>query len=416
MGHVFPWSRRGRGWPGYLSVAAVISIIILVMLAAPGCSSAPPAAEPSPGPAPPQAGSPLIREVHLTFSGEPASGMAVNWISTPEADGAIVEYGSSTDYGTRVTGSSEARGQELFHTAELVNLAPDTLYYYRCGDGVADWSASATFRTAPAAGTAGEITFAAMGDSGKGAATFGRIATGAHDAGPDFTLFTGDAVDSGTSPAQWVDWFDAAGLLDTDAPLLPSLGNHEGNATLYFEQFDLPGNERWYSFDWGNIHVICLDTEAAPGGAQGQWLREDLQAADANPAITWKVAFFHQPPFSSGLGHGSNQKVREAWCPLFDQYQVDLVFSGHEHNYERSGPVNFSASPDALMPDWSDARCYVVTGGAGSPLGPLSSSWWTEARGALYNWVEVTVSGETLRLEAHDLAGGVIDSLELSKP
>lgn len=385
-----------------------------------GCASAPPAAEPWQGQSPPapspDRGSLRIREVHLTFPGDPSSGMAVNWVSDPEAPGSVVEYGTVPDYGARAEGSRDTRGQEVFHTAELTGLAPDTLYYYRCGDGAADWSAGATFRTAPSAGASREIRFAAMGDSRNGATTFGRIAADAHDAQPAFTLYTGDAVDSGASPTQWMAWFEAAGLLDSAAPLMPTLGNHEGNAALYFEQFDLPGNERWYSFDWGNVHVVCLDTETALGSEQGQWLKEDLQAADANPDINWKVVFFHQPPFSSGLGHGSNQKVREAWCPVFDRYHVDLVLSGHEHNYERSGPVNFSASPAALMPDWSDARCYVVTGGGGAPLSPLFSNWWTEARGALYNWVEVTVYGKNLRLEARDLAGGIIDSLELAKP
>jgi len=395
-------------------------MVILAVAMPFGCSSAPPIAEQSQGQQPPtpspDQGSARIREVHLTFPADPASGMTVNWVSDPEAPGAVVEYGTAPEYSARADGSTQARGQELFHATELTGLAPDTVYYYRCGDGAADWSAGSTFRTAPRAGAFGEIKFAAMGDSRNGTTTFGRIAAGAHDAQPAFTLYTGDAVDSGSSPAQWMAWFEAAGPLDSAAPLMPTLGNHEGNAALYFEQFDLPGNERWYSFDWGNVHVVCLDTETTLGGEQGQWLQEDLQAAEANPSITWKVVFFHQPPFSSGLGHGSNLKVREAWCPLFDRYHVDLVLSGHEHNYERSGPVNFSASPAALMPDWSDARCYVVTGGAGAPLSPLSSSWWTAGRGALFNWVQMTVSGKSLRLQAHDLAGGVIDSLELSKP
>ena len=411
---------RGARSPGYLAIALAILMVLAVALLPWGCSSAPPAAEESQGqtpPAPaPDQGSPRIREVHLTFPGDPASGMAVNWVSAAEAPGAVVEYGTSPGYGSRAEGSTETRGQELFHTAELTGLAPDTVYYYRCGDGGVDWSASAGFRTAPTAGSSGEIKFAAMGDSRGGATTFGRIAASAHDVQPAFTVYTGDAVDSGSSPVQWIAWFEAAGLLDSAAPLMPTLGNHEGNAALYFEQFDLPGNERWYSFDWGNIHVVCLDTETTLGGEQAQWLQEDLQAADANPAISWKVVFFHEPPFSSGLGHGSNLEVRKAWCPLFDRYHVDLVLSGHEHNYERSGPVNFTASPGALMPDWSDARCYVVTGGAGAPLSPLSSNWWAESRAALYNWVEVTVSGKSLNLQAHDLAGGVIDFLELTKP
>ncbi len=414
---------RGRRPAGraraFLSLALGIVILLGAAVLA-GCgSSAPPAQplpeQPPPTEAAPEAGSPYIRETHLTCSGEPASAMTVNWVSDPTTPGAVVEFGTAPDFGSRVEGSTEARGQQLFHTVELTDLAPDTLYYYRCGDGAAEWSARFSFRTAPIAAPSGEIVFAVMGDSRNGPATFARLAEAAHAIGPDFTLYTGDAVDNGTSPLQWMEWFEAAGDLDSDAPLMPTLGNHEGNAALYFQQFDLPGNERWYSFDWGNVHVVCLDTEAGLAGEQESWLEADLAAAAANPAITWKVVFFHQPPFSSGWGHGSNQRVREAWCPLFDTFGVNLVLSGHEHNYERSGPVNYSLAPAALMPDWNDARCYVVTGGGGAPLSPLGTSWWTEARGALFHWVEVRISGTILHLATHDLAGNTIDSLELTK-
>ncbi len=414
----FSGKRRGKR-PGYLPFILAISIVMASVLAPLGCGSAPPGTgpenPPDPAPAPEQA-SLHIRAVHLTFRGDPASTMAVNWVSDASTPGSLVQYGTSPDYGAQVEGEQDSRGSELLHTVELTRLDPDTLYYYRCGDGANEWSAGASFRTAPVAGSPGRIVFTAMGDSRNGASTFAQLAEAAHSVQPAFTLFMGDAVDSGASPLQWMDWFTAAGSLDSDAPLLPTLGNHEGNASLYFAQFDLPGNERWYSFDWGNVHVVCLDTEAGLGGEQEQFLRDDLAAANADPAIDWKVVFFHAPPFSSGRGHGSDLDVRKTWCPIFDQYRVDLVLSGHEHNYERSGPVNFSASPNALEPDWSDARCYVVAGGGGAPLTPVTASWWTEKSAALYNWVEVTVSGKALHLETFDLAGSSIDSLDLTKP
>ncbi len=415
------YTGRGRvaQRPGYLPIVLAIVLALLVVALPVACSSSRPAETPQspeqPAPAP-EHGSPRIAEVHLTLRGDPASSIAVNWVSDLALTATVVQYGTTPDLGTAVEGSYVERGQGLLHTVELSNLAPDTAYSYRCGDGAGNWSARATFRTAPAIRAQGKVVLTAMGDSRNGAKTFTQLAAAAHDAQPSFSLFTGDAVDSGSSPTQWMEWFTAAGLLDEDAPLMPTLGNHEGNAALYFDQFDLPGNERWYSFDWGSVHVVCLDSETTLGGEQGQWLEDDLSAAEANPAITWKVVFFHQPPFSSGLGHGSNTKVREAWCPLFDRYHVDLVLSGHEHNYERSGPVNFTLSPSALMPDWTDARCYVVTGGGGAPLSPLGTSWWTQARGALFHWVEITISGKDLRLETWDLSGNNIDSLQISKP
>ncbi len=410
---------RSKQGPGHILIVPAIVIALCAVALSLACSGSRPAEPPQTQeqPAlPPEQASPLITEVHLTMPRDPARSVSVNWASDSALTATVVEYGTTQDFGQSAEGSFKARGQELLHAVELSNLVPDTPYYYRCGDGAGNWSARRAFRTAPVTTAQQPLVFAAMGDSRNGVKTFTRIAAAAQGAQLSFTLFTGDAVDSGSSPTQWVEWFRAAGTLDETAALMPTLGNHEDYAALYFDQFDLPGNERWYSFDWGNTHVVCLDSEAIRAGEQRQWLEEDLSAADANPAITWKVVFFHEPPFSSGLGHGSNTKVREAWCPLFDRYHVDLVLSGHEHNYERSGPVNFTASSSALMPDWTDARCYVVTGGAGAPLSPLGTSWWTEARGALFHWVEVTVSGKNLRLETFDLSGNIIDSLELSKP
>jgi 3',5'-cyclic AMP phosphodiesterase CpdA len=119
----------------------------------------------------------------------------------------------------------------------------------------------------------------------------------------------------------------------------------------------LPGNERWYSFDYGNAHFVGLEVDGyastAPGSAQMLWLANDL----AQTRQRWKVVFFHAPFYSSGAHGGDPQvpQLRAALEPLFIQHGVDLVFNGHDHDYERSV---------------AHGVVYIVAGGGGAPLYP----------------------------------------------
>jgi tartrate-resistant acid phosphatase type 5 len=115
----------------------------------------------------------------------------------------------------------------------------------------------------------------------------------------------------------------------------PTLGNHDwmtGNAQPYLDYFELPGNERYYDFVWGDIHFFALDADSRePDGVsqvspQADWLKERL----AGSTSLWKVVFFHQPPYSSGY-HGSVDWMR--WP--FAEWGASAVFSGHDHTYER---------------------------------------------------------------------------------
>jgi hypothetical protein len=138
----------------------------------------------------------------------------------------------------------------------------------------------------------------------------------------------------------------------SDTPLFSCLGNHEYNHLNYFDLFYLPNNERWYSFDYGHAHFICLQIDGfssyGPGSEQYSWLEHDLARAEQ----PWEFVFFHVPPYSSGP-HGSDLQVRTSLHPLFVQQGVDVVFNSHDHDYERSVV---------------DGVTYIVTGGGGAEL------------------------------------------------
>jgi hypothetical protein len=185
----------------------------------------------------------------------------------------------------------------------------------------------------------------------------------------------------------------------------PASGNHEyctddarpfRDAFALFENGganDPYGTERWYSLNWGDAHIVVLDTEKI-ADSQLRWLERDL----TDNTLPWVIAVGHRPPYSSG-NHGSDMNVRERFAPLFEQHGVDLAFFGHEHNYERTVPMN--------------GVTYVVTGGAGRGTRAVSTSEFTAFSARVAHFVYMTIEADVLRMHAIDATGRDFDSLEL---
>ena len=164
-------------------------------------------------------------------------------------------------------------------------------------------------------------------------------------------LALGDlAYDKGTQQ-EFVECYDPSwGRLRDRTRPVP--GNHEyrsPGAAPYFDYFGdqagTPG-EGWYSYDLGTWHVValnsnCEDVECGPGSPQEQWLRSDLQAADARCTL----AYWHHPPFSSGERHGGSKDVLALWRALHEN-GVDVLLSSHEHSYERFAPLGADGEVD----------------------------------------------------------------------
>jgi calcineurin-like phosphoesterase family protein len=200
-------------------------------------------------------------------------------------------------------------------------------------------------------------------------------------------------------------------------------GNHDsrpsnGNGAAYLDAFSLPVNgaspaypdhaERYYSFDYGRVHFVVLDTEFAfqdtvRRAEQLSWLESDL-AASRQP---WRIALFHRSPYSAGGEHGSDLAVRDAFGPLFEQYGVQLVVSGHEHDYERTLPTRASATGTAVT--------YIVTGGGGAPLYPAATGTWTAYSASRHHYVRADVTECTLSARAIGLDGSPFDSVTLNR-
>jgi acid phosphatase type 7 len=360
---------------------------------------------------------------------------AANLVRTPylqsvTADQAIVAFSLDAKCAAKVRyGVGEALASEVpapvasgTYAAPLTGLLPATEYTYEvdaCGA-----RARGLFRTAPGP-TATSVRFGAFADMGTG--TQGPIAAALHARRPDLVLAAGDVAYSVGSKEEFDKrYFAPMRELLASVPVFPTLGNHEygtDRGQPYLDAFVLPtnndaGTERFYSFDWGPVHFATIDSSCAVGfdttacslRSQRDWLAEDLAASNA----PWKVVFMHHPPYSSGK-HGSQLTLRREFGPLFEQHGVDLVLTGHDHNYERSRPMK---AGQVVAEGTPGAVTYVVVGNGGASLRafPGSQPEWSVVRNDTdKGFLDVEVSGGTLTARALTATGAELDSFTLRK-
>ena len=194
--------------------------------------------------------------------------------------------------------------------------------------------------------------FAVIGDTGTGGIDQFRLAQqliAVHAKFPfEFVLMTGDNMYGNETQQDYVNKFEAPykQLLDVGVKFYASLGNHDDTDQVFYEPFNM-GGKRFYSFKpQADLRVYALDSNYM-SKEQTDWLTKELDDSTSR----WKVAFFHHPPYSSGGRHGSDLPLRQALAPLFVKHGVDVVFTGHEHFYERIKP--------------QQGVHYFVTGGGG---------------------------------------------------
>jgi hypothetical protein len=177
------------------------------------------------------------------------------------------------------------------------------------------------------------------------------------------------------------------------------LGNHDyevGRGRYELGLLGMPGP--YYTRRLGDAQVIFLDSNAITA-RQTAWLEQVLADSDA----TWKIAVLHHPPYTCG-GHSGNADVIRRWVPLFESFGVQLVFAGHDHNYQRFAARN--------------GVTYVVDGAGAAGLYRLHgcpSSYPARIR-ALYEhgFMSVSIDADRLEVSAVDLRGRIRDHFSLS--
>lgn len=241
------------------------------------------------------------------------------------------------------------------------------------------------------------------GDTRTNHATHRKIVEAIMDVGPAAVFHTGDLVGKGLEAEQWVIFNEIASELMETTEFYPALGNHEENSPLYFDNFELPNNERWYVVEKNNIHFIILDSNSdlSEDSEQYQWFEADLR--NIGEEIKFVIAVLHHPPFSTGP-HGDDEKVmalREILVPLFEQYGVDMVFAGHDHFYERSLYNNIY---------------YIVSGGGGAPLyGQKRRSPHSQLFIKTYHFCALSVRDNRLIVNVFDRDLRLIDQFKVAR-
>lgn len=271
-------------------------------------------------------------------------------------------------YGTDMNNLTDSLSESIEtteHEITLTNLSPGTVYYYEIKDSLGTQKEAASdlyFKTHPIPNTEENMTAWILGDCGTGNsnaravrdAFYSYIGTN-HT---DMMLFLGDNAYNDGTDQQYQDAIFENMYEDKlqNTIAWSCLGNHDGYSAQsssqtgpYYDIFTFPtagesggvasGTEAYYSFDYGNVHFIILDsydTDRSVGGAMYNWCLSDLQ----NTTAKWIVAMWHHPPYTKG-SHDSDLEsnliqMRERFLPILEDNGVDLVLSGHSHSYERS--------------------------------------------------------------------------------
>lgn len=185
---------------------------------------------------------------------------------------------------------------------------------------------------------AGSVRFVVIGDTGTGSGQqleLAKVMQRYRQTFPfEFVLMVGDNMYGSEKATDYKMKFENVykPLLDQQVKFYAALGNHDESNQRFYEFFNMEGQE-YYRFKKGSASFYALNSNYMDK-KQIDWLNEKLAADTAS----WKIAFFHHPPYSSGAAHGSDIKLREVVEPIFLKHGIDVVFTGHEHFYERIKP------------------------------------------------------------------------------
>jgi len=349
----------------------------------------------------------------------------------PFADALVVE-GKGTVYVEEMFGYESGDDLHVSWEVSVTGLEADTEYVYRVGtwdsfdEGTGmfespNLSIARRFRTAPLPGSQERLDFVLAGDSRGGTDAIAYNMDVYLDVPGRVWFFNGDMTDTGTQ-LEWDQWLETMRPLMETRPFMPVQGNHEYDENLFYTQFampmhpDLPEHlrEHGWSLRYGNVHFVGLDSNwSATIQEMIPWLDADLAAARADADVDWIVVMTHHPPYSSSM-HGSTWWMQSSLVPTLEKHAVDLVFSGHDHSYERTHPIR----TDQVVSE-GEGVTYVVAGAFYSPPYVVDGDWFTAASADGYkaNFLQLTVEGDTMKVTAFSGDGSeVLDTFTRTRP
>ena len=350
------------------------------------------------------------------------------------------KQGSSDSESVQAADSSFTdKDSVIQYTARLDSLAPGSTYEYRINTAKnkGQWH---KLHTEDGAGFTALIFPDSQSADYSGWQQLARTAYQRH---PDSAFYVnmGDLVDNGQDASQWRAWFNSVSVFSDALPLAPVIGNHEAYSlewkeclpASYTHLFNVPQNglakypNQFYSFDYGPVHFVVLDTNFPemknfqPNLLADElpWLEKDLAASRAK----WKVVLMHRDIFLYGFGPKSGREQTQTHfldfsyqlLPVFEKYKVDAVLTAHLHTYRRRVPLqNFAPAPQGA------GITYILTGVAGDVRYPKlwgDFAWdaATAPKPETANYMTLRADEQSLEFKAFLPDGRQFDEVKLTK-
>jgi predicted phosphodiesterase len=362
----------------------------------------------------------LPDQVMLTWSSDPSTGIDIQWRTDTVVSDEVLKYmeiGGNEEFSV-IAVINRIDDQVLMndrtvsrYTARLRDLKPGTKYEYLIFPQ-AEYRETQTFSTPSSDNSFTYIWFGDTHHSPK----FGELIKAVDQRYPEAAFYSiaGDIVSDGLYRNQWDDIFKFTDGIVSRKPLMAVPGNHDNRsglgALMYRELFSYPRNapegvekEQTYSFRYKNALFLMIDATSSID-TQTPWIEEQLKNTDAQ----WKFAMFHFPPYSSDGGY---PEIRSKWCTLFDRYHVDIVMSGHVHNYLRTKPMK-NEKPVASA---AEGTVYLVSiaipDNDPQPRLPYAAS---QVSGEML-YQKVTIKGNKLDYKAMNINGVLRDQMTITK-
>lgn len=314
-----------------------------------------------------------------------------------------VNFGLTQFYGfsakTEIITTTTASPGTYVHKVKLTGLTADTKYFYEAIQGASKLSGF-SFQTAVNPGTSFRFTW--MADCRTGTTIHDRISQLILAANPLFSLYGGDLCVNGSYNAWKNEFFRTNELnLISNVPFFNTTGNHEGtgqNTKAFLQNPSSESNtQEYYSFDYGDIHFLCLNNElsCSEDSPQYKFAKKDIESTKQQ----WKIVFFHIPGYGSG-GHGENPDMINMVKKIFEPNHVDISLSGHSHFYQHN-LVN--------------GIHHLIIGSAGAPLYNPTNASYTIKSVKDYNFAVIDVTTDSLTINVYNDSYVKLDFLKLTK-
>jgi len=321
---------------------------------------------------------------YLTLTpGSDATQLTFSWHTADKTDNPVVRIWTQGNLASDFTGTSSTTVSTIsnmyYNRVTITDLALDTIYTYQVGDGNDNWSFEYTTKT----GNSDVFSYIIVGDPQIGSSGNVPRDTDAWvntlnvitNAFPNtaFMAGTGDQIETSGTLAQYTGFFTPSQM--TSLPFATCMGNHEGSGTAPHTFYNPPNTDGgqdvmdyWYRH--GDTLFLVWDSTTGTPDAMRSFLND---AITQNEDATWRILSFHYDVYGQGTSHAlsDGKNYRDGYVPVIDEFNIDVVFNGHDHSYSRSYPMMYSGSASTSNTQGMQDETFDSNGRSIDPTGTV---------------------------------------------